>query len=71
MEQRAQLGLSTAQEAPIRPDETILQALSPQPAFISPYPPVRLLVTLVPVLLGVWLTYAVVVYQLTAIAHNR
>ncbi len=44
-----------------RPGEA---TLSPQPVFISPYPPVRLLLTLDPILTGVWLTYAVVVYQL-------
>lgn len=71
VEQLARLDLAAAREAPIRPGETTLEALSPQPGFISPYPPVRLLATLMPVLLGVWVTYAVVVYQLTAIARNR
>ncbi len=54
-----------------RPGEATLQTFSPQPGFISPYPPVRLLATLLPVLLGVWTTYAVVVYQLHGIARNQ
>ena len=48
-----------------------LRTLSPQPGFISPYPPGRLLLTLIPILAGVWTTYAVVAYQLYAIARNR
>lgn len=55
----------------IRPGEVALEALSPQPGFISPYPPARLLVTLLPVLLGVWITYTVVAYQLYGIARNH
>lgn len=53
-----------------RPGEATLATLSPQPGFISPYPPVRLLLTLGPILAGVWLTYAVVVYQLYRVARG-
>lgn len=54
----------------VRPGTATLSQFSPQPAFISPYPPLRLLVTLGPLLAGVWLTYAVVVYQLYRIARG-
>lgn len=56
---------------PTRPGEADLSALVPQPGFVSPYPPARLLLALMPVLVGVWATYAVVVYQLYGIARNR
>ncbi len=62
---------STERRPRTRPGEATLEVLSAQPGFISPYPPVRLLVTLLPILLGVWMTYAVVVYQLYGIARNQ
>ncbi len=66
----AQVGTGSVSPLQIRPGEAELGAFSPQPGFISPYPPGRLLLALTPILVGIWVTYAVVVYQLYGIIRN-
>ncbi|MEW6046358.1 MAG: hypothetical protein AB1609_07730 [Bacillota bacterium] len=54
--------------AAARPGPEQLQAVSPRPQFISPYPPVALVAALGLVAGAVWLTYAYVLYQVWRIA---
>lgn len=67
----ARVATGSVRSPQFRPGEAELGAFSSQPGFISPYPPGRLLLTLAPLLAGIWVTYAVVVYQLCGIIRNR
>lgn len=49
-----------------RPGRDVLRTLSPQPGFISPYPPPQLLILGV-ILGGIWLTYGFLVLHLVRI----
>lgn len=53
-----------------RPGFDVLQGLSPQPGFISPYPPVQILFVAV-VLGGIWTTYAYLVSLLLRIRRAQ
>ncbi|MDQ7819666.1 MAG: hypothetical protein QN173_07910 [Armatimonadota bacterium] len=70
--QRAALTLAErpAWRPAVRPGRQVLQALSPQPGLISPYPvpPLALLGAL---LGGIWATYGYIVFLLTRIATGR
>lgn len=43
-----------------RPGADVLTTLSPQPGLISPYPPVRQVAILGPLIGGIWMTYAAI-----------
>ncbi len=67
-------GLRPAQverPAPVqRPGSGVLRALSPQPGFVSPYPPVQILFVAV-LLGGIWTTYAYLVLLLARIRRAQ
>jgi len=52
-----------------RPGPNVLRALSPQPGFLSPYPPVQIAVVAA-ILGGVWTTYAYLVTLLIRIRRS-
>jgi len=54
------LALPSARDPQRRPGLEVLRRMSPQPGFISPYPPVQILVVAV-LLGGIWTTYVYVV----------
>lgn len=70
--QRAALTLARrpAWRPAVRPGRQVLQALSPQPGLISPYP-VPPLALLGAILGGIWATYGYIVFLLTRIATGR
>ncbi len=53
-----------------RPGPGVLRALSPQPGFVSPYPPVQILFVAV-LLGGIWTTYAYLVLLLARIRRAQ
>lgn len=53
-----------------RPGPGVLRGLSPQPGFISPYPPVQILFVAV-VFSGIWMTYAYLVSLLIRIRRAQ
>jgi hypothetical protein len=69
---RAGLLLAQAEERdPVRrPGLDVLRGLSPQPGFISPYPPVQILFVAA-LLGGIWTTYAYLVSLLVRIKRAR
>jgi hypothetical protein len=60
------LGAPPVREPQRRPGHDVLRRLSPQPGFLSPYPPVQILFVAV-LLGGIWTTYAALVALLIRI----